>query len=276
MDVPRSAKTSRPRPVSSARLRLLSGAPAAVASRTGAASSPVRPNARLQPLAERRSATAGGSGGALARVRAHNTAPRGRRRRRRPRPAAQRVGPRRAPARRLQSHSPPRAITGPVRHLLRRAAGRAPDRLPVRPVPSPPVRRAALAFGSRAGPAAAAKAALAPKQRDERGARLRGRWCAARGRWCCAPSEEIADVRHVGHFPQGIESAWHDSHALRTAWHDGRKTCEYNSARGGLTRHSRHTLRARHLVAVVYMTDGCDHSTNGYGAAATDEHTAQV
>ena len=70
MDVPRSAKTSRPRPVSSARLRLLSGAPAAVASRTGAASSPVRPNARLQPLAERRSATAGGSGGAPARVRA--------------------------------------------------------------------------------------------------------------------------------------------------------------------------------------------------------------
>ena len=128
--MPRSAKTSRPRPVSSARLRLLSGAPAAAASRTGPASSPVRPNTRLQPLAERRSATAGGSGGALARVRAHNTAPRGRRRRRRPRPAAQRVGPRRAPARRLQSHSPPRAITGPVRHLLRRAAGRAPDRLP--------------------------------------------------------------------------------------------------------------------------------------------------
>ena len=145
MDVPRSAKTSRPRPVSSARLRLLSGAPAAAASRTGPASSPVRPNTRLQPLAERRSATAGGSGGALARVRAHNTAPRGRRRRRRPRPAAQRVGPRPAPPRRLQSHSipfstsshhgpraapaPPRGWPGarpPARYLLsaRRSAAR--------------------------------------------------------------------------------------------------------------------------------------------------------
>ena len=165
MDVPRSAKTSRPRPVSSARLRLLSGAPAAVASRTGAASSPVRPNARLQPLAERRSATAGGSGGALARVRAHNTAPRGRRRRRRPRPAAQRVGPRPAPPRRLQSHSIPFSTSS---HHGPRAAPAPPRGWPgARPPARPP-----STFSAPAGPP------RGPRVRVTRRARSRSQGCS--------------------------------------------------------------------------------------------------
>ena len=163
MDVPRSAKTSRPRPVSSARLRLLSGAPAAAASRTGAASSPVRPNARLPPLAERRPATAGGSGGAPARVRA-----RAQHRAARPAPAppaAPCSAARRASARASAAPSIPFSTSS---HHGPRAAPAPPRGWPgARPPARPP-----STFSAPAGPP------RGPRVRVTRRARSRSQGCS--------------------------------------------------------------------------------------------------